>query len=369
MSEPLRLRYVNQIVGAFLLGIGLLVLLLALLLIRAQGLFAAHELRFIRLTQSQLDGLREGTEVFLLGRRVGEVDGLAYADEFSEEGEPLIELRLKLMQSQIQMLQEGELDRASVSVQRKFGVGEPYLEIQRPGRADLAAETPDQAGGEGAKRFLQGFQAEEDPTDQVLRQLRSIEQSFSDTRDALVAASSDFAETSRTASTAIEEDVSPAVQSLKSASETLESDGAETLLKVRESAANFDLRINETSSAVQRFADGSAQEAASAVTSAAESTQRQVDQIGPQATAAMESLQSAARSLQTLSEESRQVVDVLRREAQDLPGTVSQVRGAVDGANEVIDSASQTWLLRRYINRYGPTKTVSPSAVRGPSFP
>ena len=367
MSEPLRLRYVNQVVGAFLLGVGLLVLLLALLLIRAQGLFTGYEHRFIRLTQSELDGLREGTEVYLLGRRVGEVDGLTYADEYSEDDEPLIELRLRLTLPMLEVLQEGELDRASVSVQRKFGVGEPYLEIRRPSRQAATAEPPPVADDE--KRFLQEFEAEEDPTDQVLRQLESIERSFADSRDALVESLADFMVTSQTTNRAIEEDVSPAARSVRTAAETLDVEGGETLIRLRDSATNFDAQINDTASEVQQFVAGDASSAAGAVTRAAESTQRRVDEVGPQATAAMQSLQSAARSLQTLSEESREVVDVLRRESRQLPGTVNQVRGAVDGANEVIDGASQTWLLRRYINRYGPTETVSPSAIRGPSFP
>lgn len=379
MSEPLRLRYVNQIVGAFLLGVVILLLAVAVLLIRSQGLLAGYEYRYLQLTQSQLDGLREGTEVYMLGRRVGEIDGLDYAAEFGDEGEPLIELRLRLLAPQLRMLAPGELDRASVTVQRKFGVGEPYLEILRPRRIDPDAAPgvgPAETDVAGDKRFIPSFRAEEDPTDQVLTQLQSISESFSDARDAFVQATADFEQTTATTNAAITNDVSPAMRSLQGASESLTAtsdnlnvEGEQTLVRLRRSAENFDARMDETAGSVRTFVDGSAERAADSVTRAAESTQESVEAIRPEAVDAMRRLSAAARSLQTLSEESREVVDVLRSEANQLPGTVGRVQGAVDGANEVIDGAGQHWLLRRYINRYGPTETVSPSAIRGPSFP
>ncbi len=78
MNEPYRLRYTNQIVGAFLVIVLLFVIVLLAVLLRAGNFLADQQNYWIEASQNDIGDLRKGAEVVILGERAGTVTDIQY---------------------------------------------------------------------------------------------------------------------------------------------------------------------------------------------------------------------------------------------------------------------------------------------------
>ena len=141
MSEPFRLRYVNQIVGAVLLITLVLLLALGLYVIRGRDVFARSVDYQVAIPQEMISGLHRGSDVVILGDVIGRVDRIAYAPVGREI---LLDLKIK------EPFRDQIRHDSQIQVRRKFGVGEPYLELIRGNdllgvvASDVPAETVEQ---------------------------------------------------------------------------------------------------------------------------------------------------------------------------------------------------------------------------------
>jgi ABC-type transporter Mla subunit MlaD len=164
MPEPLRLRFVNQIVGIFVLAVLAVVVAFLLLLLRAKGQSASQMEFEIRIAQSELDGLRKGTEVEILGQPAGRIDRISYA----EQGNRVI-LGLAIKEQYSRQI----FTDSTVHVRHKYGAALAYLEILRGDRSetplvDVAPEQPIE---------IKNFQPHHDRIDELadeIRQLREL---------------------------------------------------------------------------------------------------------------------------------------------------------------------------------------------------
>jgi ABC-type transporter Mla subunit MlaD len=174
MPEPLRLRFVNQIVGIFVLALLAVVVAFSLLLLRAKGRSASHVEFEIRIAQGELDGLRKGTEIEILGQPAGRIDRISYADQGNQV---ILGLAIKEQYSR-QIFTD-----STVHVRHRYPASLVYLEILRGERSEtpLVAVAPEQP------IEIKHFQPHQDRIDELgneIRQLRAlIEKSLVTARD------------------------------------------------------------------------------------------------------------------------------------------------------------------------------------------
>ena len=161
MPEPYRLRFVNQIVGVFVLAILAVVLVFLLLLFRAKGRFSGHVEFDIKIAQEDLDGLREGTEVQILGKTAGRIDRIKYAEQGNQV---LLGLAIK------ERFSRQIFTDSTVRVRHSYGVAVPFLEVLRGDRSETALVDVAQEERIEIKRF----QADQDRIDELAGEIRRL---------------------------------------------------------------------------------------------------------------------------------------------------------------------------------------------------
>lgn len=355
MNEAFRLRYVNQIVGVFILLIVFVLLVLLLYLVRAKELFIGSLPYQIITSQEQLDGLRHGTEVLLLGQQVGRIERVHYTNGGSDVA--ILLLIKETVADQIFV-------DSRVAVRRKFGVGEPYLEILRGPKSSqsLRPAVP------GEPALIRYFEPAQDQLEELATRLRNVE-------TAMVPALKDVSAASQTADRELKEsaapmmrDVSQAAQTFDAAVQNLDQKAGETLAKVNQSADNLDVNVRRITASVDKIQADSGRTFQN-FRNTSQAFRESVDNFENTSVSAFSQLDRTAKEMQTAVGEAREVIGALRSETRDLPGTTARVNEAVGGAQEVIEALRSHWLLRRYVDQDRATEQLSPSSIQGGIFP
>jgi phospholipid/cholesterol/gamma-HCH transport system substrate-binding protein len=122
MNRPFKFRYVNEIVGGFVLLIVAALLVGVVLIGRAQQWFEPRfELR-VRFPASGSEGIQKGADVVILGTQVGSVQEIVVNDDGSMEGQ---------LQIRGQFVRFIRQDSQAI-LKKKFGVaGDAFVEITR----------------------------------------------------------------------------------------------------------------------------------------------------------------------------------------------------------------------------------------------
>lgn len=122
MSKPFKFRYVNEIVGGFVLAVLAILLVSIVLAGRAQGWFQPDFKLHVRFPPDGSAGIKKGAEVEILGTQVGRVDEIRVADDGSMEG-------VLLIGSSFQRFVRAD---SEAILKKKFGVaGDAFVEITR----------------------------------------------------------------------------------------------------------------------------------------------------------------------------------------------------------------------------------------------
>lgn len=357
MNEPYRLRYTNQIVGLFLLIV--LIITTAVSVLLFSRLLVTRDHFYVSATEEEASGLRAGTEVLILGQSVGEVDELRY---FSESD--LVRVRLAI---DIDFADQITSD-SEVTLNRKFGVGAPVLTIRR-GRS-----TRD---GVGATLLEPGqsigrFRGDVDPVDKMSSDIGVASSAIDLAGNAIASSMTDTIDPAVRQSEA-------AFASLERTSESMRGEVAETLAEIRRATASLEQEMQDLSERVSTLIDRDIREtvariheSAVAATDAAKSVEvtagtiKQKSEITNEDVAkTLATLRETSLLIQKLTNESRQVVQIVRGEADQLPGTTERVNDTISDTQDLVGDINNHWLLRRYRNDTRPTKQVSPSSVRG----
>ncbi|MFH0907730.1 MAG: MlaD family protein [bacterium] len=122
MAKPFKFRYVNEIVGTFVLAVVLLLAIGIILAGRAQEWFVPkHELMLDFPPEGSL-GLKKGSEVEILGTTVGKIERIKVNDDGSMRGEMIVKGDF------IRFIRADSLAIAK----KKFGIaGDAYVEITK----------------------------------------------------------------------------------------------------------------------------------------------------------------------------------------------------------------------------------------------
>jgi ABC-type transporter Mla subunit MlaD len=332
MNKPVKLRYANQLVGAFVLLVALVVAVVVVLVARRQewgaSTFRLHA--FIR--DEELDGLRRGTEIVLLGQKAGEISSIDY---FYDPTSPDKDLEITMVLRRVPF-QEQIFEGSTAHIRHHLaGAGDAFLEIKRGPRGgsilsdgDILPIIPELTSN--------------DRLDEIEQKMERITLAFEKVRDTMV----------------------PAFENMNK-------------LAVEGQASNATLQevLNDFDQVSPRL--GPLADKADAVLTDMQNFTPRLDPLAIQAQDVLTDLQNVSPRLRPLTDRAQQVLDEsqeitasIRSETDQLEGTVRDVRDTVGSAQEVLDAMRSHWLLRRYIKQPHPDPTIPPSEVgRGDIWP
>lgn len=366
MNEPYRLRYTNQIVGAFLVIVLLFVILLLAVLLRAGNFLADHQRYWIEIDQDEIGDLHKGAEVTILGERAGTVEDIRYVAQTDQ-------VRVDL---HIDPAMGDEIFADSfVQMERKFGVGAPILVIRR-GSNDQRQPTRLASGSR-----LKIVQSESDRVDQMARELESASESIRLIQQQLSPTLSDISDSADRFNGSLDDSVDPAFarfgqasDSIYNTSEAVRPETLETLQAVQSATENLESRVATLTEKIETLVENDmrdtlveVRQSSDDISTAAKTVDQTTQDVNQDVAKTLETLREAAEQVQQLAIDTSDLIRVVRKEANDLPGTTKRVNDTVSDAQDMVGEIRSHWLLRRYSTQGKPTTQVSPSSIRGGS--
>jgi len=332
MNKPVKLRYANQLVGAFVLIVALFVAGIIIFVARQQEWGAPTFRLHAFIADEALDGLRKGTEVVLLGQKAGEISSIDY---FYDPASPDNDLEITMVLRRVPF-QEQILAGSEAHIRHHLaGAGDAYLEIKRGPRGGRVLDDGD----------ILPIVPEPTTTDrfeEIEHKIERIALSFEAVRDSML----------------------PALQNIN----TFAVQGQASNAQLQHVLSDFE----DVSPRLRPLADK-----ADAVLTDMENFTPRLDPLANQAQDVLADLQDVGPRLRPLTDraqevldESKEITDSIRSETDQLSGTVRSVRDTVDSAQDVLDAMRSHWLLRRYIKQPHPDPTIPPAEVgRGDIWP
>lgn len=355
MNESYRLRYTNQIVGVFLLVFLLFFIALSLLVFRVSDRFGRKDRFWLRVSESEIRDLYRGAEVIMLGERAGEVRSLDYDADLRSI---LVDLRIDRSKSN-QIFED-----SVVRIERRFGVGAPVLVIRRGGPdfgppVMLAPESE-----------IKNFLGETDRLDQLAREVQSIAESILAIQLSAEPSLQSVDQAAVRFRGTLDNSADPAFDASREASDSL----VQTSERVRSATENLEVRIESLTEKMERLVEqdmratlSEVRVSSNDVSQAAQSVNQTSGHVDEDVARTLEQMRVAIEQVRILAEETRDVIRVVRREVNDLPGTTARVNDTVSDTQELVGEIRSHWLLRRYTNQGTPTSQVPPSSLRGGS--
>lgn len=360
MNEPYRLRYTNQLVGGFLLVLFTSTIALGIAVTRVSRILVKPDRYFVNVNEDESTALQVGTEVVQLGKRIGQVEALEYADT-----DGLIKITLAIDPDYSKQITTG----TELSLERKFGLGAAFIKVRRTAAHNQAA-APLAPGS-----ALLNFQGEvdrvkrmSDDFDEVTESVQKVQQDLSPALNNIDLAANQVKGSFRNSVEPAFDQANRAFVSVERTSESFQLNATETLAELRSTTMNLNAQLSEL---IQK-AEASADAATSASDSVAKTTSNinlKTDKLKDEISETLKVIRDSLASIDSLTNETRDLVHVLQGEAEDLPGTTEQVRNSVEDTDRLVKEIRSHWLLRGVRQSVGATEQISPSSVRTQAAP
>lgn len=353
MNEVYRLRYTNQIVGAFLLLFIILLLVLSFTVLRLGNRFGAKDLYWIEASEAEVHELHPGTEVLILGKPIGEVKNLSYL-----EGASAVRVDIQLNRPAEDVVFEDSV----VRLERKFGVGAPVLVIRRDGVRGRSSKplSPNQR--------IQFFSSDLDRVDQLTDQVKQITKSFKEIQEVAEPTLESMRDTGERLQGSLDQTVDPAFRKSQDASDAF----LETNQQMQVTTQNLEQQITGLVDRADKILDEEVRDTLAAV----QQSNRVIEDAAMQVNATAQTLDNqlvetlavireASETVRELALETQKFIRVLNDEAEDLPGTTNRVNDTMSEAQQLVNEIRSHWLLRRYREEPTPSRQMDPTAIRG----
>lgn len=301
MPKPFKFRYVNEIAGGFVLLVVALLIVGVVVAGHAQHWFeVVHRVNIVFPPEGSLD-LQKGSEVYILGTRVGAVDEITVADDGSMAGQ--ISIR-------------GEFIRfvrtdSKAIVRKKFGVaGDAFIDITK---------------GQG----------DEWPKDQPLVCVKDVE----------------IMETIQKLIQQFRDATLPAIEQVRKAVEEYTNLAAD----LRNPEGNLQQllsHLNQIAAGLEK-GEGMAGRVLRDPKMAA-----QLDEV-------MTSIQASLAEVKKIMGDLEESSSIVKDEMQDIPGVVLQTRQTMQETEKLITAIQKTWLLRSHVEQPAPTTLIPTAEVGG----
>ncbi|HMO49715.1 MAG TPA: MlaD family protein [Kiritimatiellia bacterium] len=308
-TKPFQFRYVNEIVGGFVLLVVVLLIAAVFVAGRAQGWFEpVHKIHIDFPPQGSLD-LQIGSPVQILGTTVGRVEMIEVDDEGFMTG---------VITVKGDFYQFVRSDSRAI-VKKKFGIaGDAYIEITK----GIGPALPSGAGLVASK-------------DTDLNEL--LEDLLSQVREAIV----------------------PLLDSVKLAADQYAGLAAD----LRADAGPLQMMLANLEGITRKLDQG---EGPAGKLLADEALAETLRDIIAQVQAAMAQVNVMLTDLREVTIELPPMARTVNREVQDIPGTVLMTQETLRETERLIEGIQRHWLLRKYIPRTEPTPLISVFELRRP---
>ncbi len=364
MNEPYRLRYTNQIVGAFLLVILLFLIAVTLLFLRSGGMFAKRNHYWMEVDQDAVADLHQGAEVMILGEHAGLVESIHYVDQSNK-----VRINLSIDPRQSSRIFEDSI----VFLERKYGVGTPMLVIRRASN-QISQNVAVPSGSQ-----LLNFRGEVDRIEQMAEEVQSVSKSIRLIQQRLDPTLIEMEKTANRIDSSLEQTINPAfVQTGKAfdsfyeTNETLRPKALETLESVKSATTHLELEVVKLTEKMDQLIESDmkqtlagVRESTGDISGAAKQVSKTTVSVNEEIAKTLAQLSQAAKQVENLATETRELVRVVRSEANELPGTTAKVNDTVSDTQDLVGEIRSHWLLRNYSTQNQPTSQLSPSTVRG----
>jgi phospholipid/cholesterol/gamma-HCH transport system substrate-binding protein len=301
MPKPFKFRYVNEIVGGFVILVVALLIVGIVVAGHAQRWFeSVHEVKIVFPPEGSLD-LQKGSEVYILGTRVGAVEEIAVAADGSMAGKISVRGRfIRFVRADSQAI-----------VRKKFGIaGDAYIEITK---------------GTG----------EELPEDQALICLKDVE----------------IMETIQNLAQQFRDATLPAIEQLRKAVEEYTNLAAD----LRRPEGNLQQLLAHLNKIAEGLEKGEGM-VGQVLRDPAMAEQLHV---------IMASIETSLAEVKKIMSHIEDSAEIVKGEMQDAPGVVLQTRQTMEETEKLIAAIQKSWLVRGNIAQPAATTLIPTAEVGG----
>jgi phospholipid/cholesterol/gamma-HCH transport system substrate-binding protein len=301
MPKPFKFRYVNEIVGGFVIVVLILLIVGVVVAGHAQRwLEPVHKVNIVFPPEGSLD-LQKGSEVYILGTRVGAVEQITVAADGG-------------MASQIsvrgQFIRFVRADSQAI-VRKKFGIaGDAYIEITKGIGAEL-------------------------PKSQPLICLKDVE----------------IMETIQNLAQQFQDATLPAIEQLRKAVEEYTNLAAD----LRRPEGNLQQLLTHLSKIAEGLEKG--QGMAGQVL--------RDPSMAEQLRDIMAKIESSLADVKKMTSDLEESAKIVKGEMQDVPGVVLQTRQAMEETEKLITAIQKMWLVRGHVEQPESSTLIPPEEVGG----
>ncbi len=304
LASRFKFKRVNEITGVFVLVVFSLLIATIVWTGRSQRWFKSNVTLRITLPESGAAGIRQGSEVYFLGTRVGSV-----SDVIVDARTGRMEARANIHSDFFRFVR----DDSSAVVKKKFGVaGDSFFEIARGEGAPL----PERNASIVCSNQFQS--ALESAIDEIHSETMLVLKKTGAGLDTWTQLGTDLRDTRQHLDqlTARIESLTAGVEQGKGTVGKLLTDTA-----LADEATNLLARANQTMTDMQGV---------------------------------VTNLNSAVKNVQTGSERLPEITEAVANETKDLPGLVLQTQTSMRELERLIEAMQRHWLLRKYVNPTNP---------------
>lgn len=349
MIQRSRFRYVNEIAGAVVLMTLVAVVAAVLFAGRAQRWFEPTARFTVSLPAEGASGLREGSEVRLLGVVVGSVD--------------IVSMRPEALTAQVRIRRDFLpyiTTESKVTIRRSFAIaGDAFLEISRGhgGRAVSDTTTLDARNDEAPTEMMQlvldQLRTELIPT---IQQIRALADEY--TKLAADLRADDKGVPRMVANI---EQITQQIAEGKGLAGQLVND-PEMAADVKKLLGRVDVSAGEVEKLIGELRLAS--ESLRKIAAAAEGEAPKLPEMVDTARASLAKADQLLANLVAASASLPETAAIVNREAQALPGLLIQAQQTLREAERLIEGVQRHWLVRDYIDQ-SPVRTRLPASAAG----
>ena len=301
MPKPLKFRYVNEIAGGFVILVVAMLIVGVVVAGHAQRWFeSVHEVSIVFPPEGSLD-LQKGSEVYILGTRVGAVEEITVADDGSMAGK--ISIRGKFMRFV-------RADSQAI-VRKKFAVaGDAYIEVTK----GTGAELP----GDQSLICLKDVE--------IMETIQNLVQQF---RDATL----------------------PAIEQMRKAVEEY----TNLAVDLRKPEGNLQQLLTHLNKITEGLEKGEGM-VGQVLRDPAMAERLQ---------GIMASIEASLADVKKIMGDLEESADIAKGEMQDMPGVVLQTRQTMQETEKLITAVQKSWLLRSNIEQPAATTLIPTTEVGG----
>ncbi len=228
---------------------------------------------------------------------------------------------------------------------------------------------------------LKLVQSESDRVDQMARELESASEAIRLIQQQLSPTMTDISNSAGRFNGSLEKSVDPAFARLEQASgsiyetsEAIRPETLETMQAVRSATQELESKVTTLTEKIELLVENDmrdtlveVRQSSDDISTAAKSVDETTQDVNEDIAKTLETLRQAAEQVQQLATDTRDLVRVVRREANDLPGTTKRINDTVSDTQDMVGEIRSHWLLRNYSTQGDPSSQLSPSSVRGGS--